>query len=76
MRSFSEAIYRTVAGLVVLCSYLFLLAPLLVVFLISFDASPNLEFPPKDWSCGGTPGWPTTGSSSRACGCRCCSVWS
>ncbi|MFG3715464.1 ABC transporter permease [Micromonospora sp. NPDC047730] len=50
MRSFSETAYRILGGAVVLASYLFLLAPLLVVFVISFDASPNLEFPPKDWS--------------------------
>ncbi|WP_067138887.1 ABC transporter permease [Microtetraspora malaysiensis] len=50
MRSLSELIYRTLAGIVVVCSYLFLLAPLLVVFVLSFGASPNLEFPPKDWT--------------------------
>ncbi|RGC66811.1 Inner membrane ABC transporter permease protein YdcV [Micromonospora sp. MW-13] len=50
MKYLPEAIYRTIGAVVVIACYLFLLAPLLVVFVISFDAGANLEFPPKEWS--------------------------
>lgn len=37
-------------GLLLLVLYLFLLGPIIVVFIVSFDSRPYLAFPPASWS--------------------------